>query len=91
MKIEEAKTHIFEIEKLACLITGLDYDEINANEEIIEDKIFEELEIDLGVFQSIVSRLLPLIHISKSPITEEIYKGFANTKKGIWIVKIPES
>jgi len=87
MKIENASTHIYQIEELACKITGLDYDEIDANTEIIENKLMDELGVDLQQFQEITERLLPLIMIANSGMTENTYKGFADIEKGLWFVK----
>lgn len=87
MKIETAPTHIFEIEELACKITGLDYDEIDADTQIIEYKLMDELGVDLQQFQEIVERLLPLIQIANSGMTEKTYKGFADIEGFKWLVK----
>ena len=88
MKIEIANTHIYEIEELACKITGLDYDEIDADTQVIEDKLMDELGIDLQQFQEIVDRLMPLIMIANSGLTESTYKGFADILNGIWFTKM---
>lgn len=82
-----ANIDIFDVEELACKITGLDYYEINADSEIIETKLIEELQIDLWSFKEIVSRLIPLIDVGKSPITEKTYKGFADAENSIWLIK----
>lgn len=87
MEILKAKTHPFDIEELACKILGLDYEEIDADTQVIEDKLSEELNIDLEVFQEIVSRLLPLVDVGRSELTGERYKGFSDVKNQIWIVK----
>lgn len=87
MKIKEVRTDFYDIEELACVVLGLDYDEIDADTSIIEQKLDEEFFIDLSTFQSIVNRLLPLIQVGNSPLTEEKYKGFANTEKEMWLVK----
>lgn len=87
MKIQTAETHIYEVEELACKITGLDYDEIDADTQVIEDALMQELGVDLQQFQEIIERLLPLVHIANSGITEKVYKGFANHEQGVWLVK----
>lgn len=87
MKIETATTHIYAIEELACKVTGLDYDEIDADTQIIEEKLIDDLGVDLSQFQEIVNRLLPLIMIADSPLTETKYRGFADIKKQVWLVK----
>jgi hypothetical protein len=90
MKIEEvqkANVHEFEIEELACKILGIDYDEIDADTEIIEEELYNQLEIDLSNFGEIVNRLLPLIDIGESGLTKKTYKGFSNGQT--WFVKVP--
>ncbi|MFK8302665.1 hypothetical protein ACI75Y_07110 [Capnocytophaga stomatis] len=87
MEIKKAKVSIWDIEQLACKITGLDYDEIDADTSVIEDKLYEEFEIDLDNFAKIISRLLPLIDVGKSPLTKKVYKGFADNENNCWLVK----
>lgn len=78
---------MWDIEELACVILGLDYDEIDADTSVIEEALWEEFEIDLYAFKDIVSRLLPLIDVGESPLTEKIYKDFADNENQRWIVK----
>ena len=87
MEILKEKIHHFDIEELACKILGLDYEEIDADTQVIEDKIIEDLDIDLETFQEIVSRLLPLVDVGKSEITGHIFKGFADVENRAWLVK----
>ena len=87
MEILKSKTHHFDIEELACKIIGLDYDEIDADTQVIEEKMSEEFYINLDTFQEIVSRLLPLVDVGASELTGTKFKGFANVEKGVWIVK----
>lgn len=81
-------THIFEIEQLACVMTGLDYDEIDANTELIEEKLMEVFDVDLNQLQKIVESLLPLINSGESPLTKKIYKGFCDIKNQVWLTKM---
>lgn len=85
MKI--ANIDSFEVEELACHITGLDYDEIDADTEKIDESLQEEFGCDLNQLTHIIQRLLPLIDVGKSPLTNERYKGFADSEQGIWFVK----
>lgn len=87
MEIKKAKVLMFDIEELACKITGLDYDEIDADTSIIEEKLYEEFEIDLDNFASIISRLLPLVDVGESPFTGKVYKGFADVDNKVWLVR----
>lgn len=86
MKI--AKINTLEAEELACHITGLDYDEIDADEAIIDEKLQEEFGCDLQQFTHIIQRLLPMIDVGKSPLTQKWYKGFADTEKEMWLAKM---
>lgn len=88
MEIKKAKVEMFDIEELACKITGLDYEEIDADTSVIQEKLYEEFEIDLDNFAKIIARLLPLIDVGESPLTEKMYKGFADNEKQCWLVKM---
>ncbi len=76
------------IEELACHIVGLDYDEIDADTEVIEDELEVTfgIGVDLKVFGKIVSSLLPLIDIGEG-IGKKRYKGFADQKHKMFFVK----
>lgn len=87
LEVKKCTTRIFDIEELACKILGIDYDEIDADTQIIEEKLNDEFYIDLDVFQEIISRLLPLIMVNESPLTNEVYKGFADIERSAWLVK----
>ena len=86
--MKTARTDMLDIEELACKIADLDYDEIDADTSIIEEKLIDEFGIDLDGFQQIINRLLPLIAIGKSPITKKTYKGFSYEEEHRWLVKI---
>ena len=85
--MKTAKVDLLDIEELACKITGLDYDEIDADTETINEKLEEGFNIDLYVFRDIISRLLPLIDVGESPLTNKRYKGFSDVEKKCWLVK----
>jgi hypothetical protein len=78
----------YDVEELACKIVGLDYDEIDADEQVIEDKMIDLYGCDLDQFASIIDKLLPMIDVGSSPITKERYKGFSDTEKQMWFVKM---
>ena len=77
----------FDTEELACKIVGLDYDEIDADTEIIEEKLYDEFGIDLEIFTRLINKLTPLIDVGKSPLTNELFKGFSN-QNGLWLLKM---
>lgn len=65
-KVLKSKVNDLDVETLACKITGLDYDEIGANTDTIDEKLNDEFNIGLFEFREIVSRLLPLIDVGRS-------------------------
>ena len=76
----------FELEELACRITGLDYDKIDADNDIIDERLYNEFNIDLEVLTRLINKLLPLIDVGRSPITSDRYKGFSD-QRGMWYCK----
>jgi hypothetical protein len=86
-QVKKATVHVFDMEELACKIMGIDYDEINADTEVIEEELYNQFEIDLENFSEIVNRLLPLIDIGESPLTKQKFKGFSTGQ--MWLAKIP--
>lgn len=87
LEVKKAKVDFLDIEELACKILGLDYDAIDADTSIIEEEMFEQLEMSLEMFQDVLERLLPLVDKGKSPLTNEVYKGFADVEKQYWLLK----
>lgn len=86
-----------DIEEVACAVLGLeyeDYEEADDCTEQIENILIEEMNIDLETLERIVSKLLPLIEIGKSPLTGIAYKGFSrefikgSCKVRKWIAKM---
>lgn len=71
---------------LACHLCGL-HD--GADYDVLEEKLWNEYSLELESFQKVVGALLPLIDIARSPLTGELYKGFADTSNGygLWLVK----
>ncbi|WP_454944810.1 MULTISPECIES: hypothetical protein [Capnocytophaga] len=86
-----------DIEEVACAVLGLeyeDYEEADDCTEQIENILIDEMNIDLETLERIVSKLLPLIEIGKSPLTGIAYKGFSrefikgSCKVRKWIAKM---
>ena len=67
-----------EIEELACLMLGKDYDTIvdNYDESTIYDMFYEEYNITLEEFEHLLKDLIKFTNPWKSPITNDIYQGF---------------
>ena len=82
------------IEELACMILGMEYDTFEEEDdetEQIEDILIDRMNIDLDTLYSIVRKLLPLIEIGESPLTGICYKGFVrrlNNSGGTWLARI---
>ncbi len=83
-----ARVSSLDVEELACHILELDYDEIDADTSVIEEKLYEEFGCDLDQFTHIIQRLLPMVDVGSSPLTQKRYKGFSDREKGIWFVKM---
>lgn len=77
-----------EVEELACKLTGLDYDEIDADEVQIADALTDQFGCDLEQFTKIISLLLPLIDVGESPMSKKRYKGFSDVESQMWFVKM---
>jgi hypothetical protein len=77
-----------DVEELACHILEVDYDEIDADTSVINEKLYEEFGCDLDQFTHIIQRLLPMVDVGASPLTKKSYKGFSDTEKGMWFVKM---
>jgi len=68
-----------EIEELACLMLGKDYDDIADNDEelsTIYNIFYEKYGITLENFEYLIRDLIKFTNPWKSPITEESYQGF---------------
>lgn len=85
--METTKLDRFEVEELACKITGIEYEEQD-DSSTIEQYLYDKFKIDMENFTALISHLVPLIDFGKSPLTEKSYKGFSDVEKGIWILKI---
>ena len=83
-----------EVEELACLMLGKDYDSIvdNYEESIIEDMFYEEYNITLEDFEHLLKDLIKFTNSWKSPITNEVYQGFVipENDKGLMRAVIKE-
>lgn len=67
-----------EIEELACLMLGKDYDSMvdNYEESVIEDMFYEKYNTTLEDFEHLLKDLVKFTSSWKSPITNEVYQGF---------------
>ena len=67
-----------EVEELACLMLGKDYDSIvdNYDESTIDDMFYEEYNITLEDFEHLLNDLVKFTNPWKSYITGDVYQGF---------------
>lgn len=75
------------IEDLIATICKVDVD---AEWDNLEEILWDEFEIDLGNFERLVNKLLPLCEVGQSPLTGIKSRGFADTKEQCWIMRIEE-
>lgn len=80
--MSKVKLEYYEVMELAAVILGMPE---NSEDDLIERELWNELGTNLDEFKRIVEALLPLITISRSPLTDTLWKGFA--KDGYFIVK----
>lgn len=68
----------YEIEELACLMLGKDYDSIinNYDETVIDDMFYKEYNITLENFEHLLKDLIKFTNPWISPITGKLYQGF---------------
>jgi hypothetical protein len=85
--MKKAKLDELDVEELACFVCGLDYDEIDADTDVIEDNLIVEFGCDLTQFTELMRILLPMVDVQKSQISERIYRGFADESKCMWLLK----
>lgn len=77
--------------ELALAVCGMDPDDDKNFESEAQEKVdeilMEKFDINEEQFVDVAKALLPFAHISKSEITEEIFIGYGNHEKGMWIFK----
>lgn len=78
-----------EIEELACLMLGKDYDYIvdNYEESTIDDMFYEEYNITLGDFERILKDLIKFTNPWKSIFTGETYQGFVISENNTGLMR----
>ena len=87
MSIEIEKLHWLDVAELASHITGTTHQFENDDIDAVEEKVIEMFDCDLNGFGEIVSRLLPMVTVSRSPLSESIIQGFADRKNKVFILK----
>lgn len=70
--------HYDEVEELACLMLGWDYDSVIDNElqETLYEEFYSKYSINLEDFEHLLNDLVKFTNPWKSPLTDELYQGF---------------
>ena len=74
------------IEKLAGHLLGIDID-TEEGWNSLEKALYVTYGIELHEFEKLVHNLLPLCEVGQDPLTGKLYRGFADTKDKIWLMK----
>lgn len=86
------KADDLQIEELAAHLLEVSLEELSGEDGEYESRLwnlfYHQFGIEVSDFAKLVNALVPLIEVGKSPLTEKIYKGFANTEKRFWLVKM---
>lgn len=72
-------------EELACIVCGLDYDDVcedSAEWETITDALEEKFGIDFDTFENIADTLINYTPIVKTPLTDTPVHGFVIKEEG---------
>jgi hypothetical protein len=73
------------IEELAAHLLGVDTDDEWEN---LDELLVDKFNIDMDSFDMVVGKLVPLIEMDESPLTGDLYKGFADRDNGLWLLKV---
>jgi len=81
----------YDVEELAAYVLGK-YDEYeeDSDELDLDDLVYEKFDCSMETFQTIIEHLLPLANTARSPLTDEIFRGFSidlGEGNGQWILK----
>lgn len=75
----------FDFEELIKFLLKLDD---NVDFDDLEQAVYDKYEVDFCQFMKIAKALMPLAHLSKSPLTGNLYVGFADHENGFLITKM---
>jgi len=80
--------HDVEMIELLCTLYPKDKKELVSDACDLDDFIYEKLEIGSDSFRKILELSLPLASRWKSPLTDTVYAGFVDEKKGFALMKV---
>ena len=66
VEVKKIEMTTSDMERLACKVLGINYDEINKDTETLENELYYQFETDLNNFSEIVSRLFFIIENEKT-------------------------
>ena len=78
---------LFDVQELICHLLNINYDEIDDDALIIEDTLLEKYGCTIEQFKELLEKLIPMIDVGTSNLTNKTYKGFADVKNGYWLIK----
>lgn len=87
MSIEKENINWIDALELAAYITETTNYFDNDKFDQVEEAVIEMFDCDMYGFTQIISRLLPMVMISKSALSETKTQGFADMKKHLFILK----
>lgn len=92
MTVEKITVDDLHLEELACYLMEIDIDQLTDEYgDNYDYYIWEKLENNYGVyyegFKFLIERLLPIIEVARSPLTNTLYKGFADRVGHNWLAK----
>lgn len=65
---------MIDVFELAEVLTKLDEDKDGA--QAIEEKLVEKYGCGIDQFSELINELLPMIFVAKSPLSDQMFKGF---------------
>jgi hypothetical protein len=80
--------------EVVMTLLGLDpeNDEQFEDEDEVDRRLYDEYGIeDTDGLDHLIKDLAKLIHVEKSPLTENVYKGFAKKGSNSWLYHIPHN
>lgn len=76
----------YDLQELACVILGLDYNKLvdNGEEDEIDNALNDKFKIGMEQFVDLVKALLPLTMPLQSPSTSKCYYCLGKEEDGFW-------
>jgi hypothetical protein len=78
---------LFDVEELTCYLLDINYDDIDDDTSVIENALLEKYGCTIEQFKELLEKLLPMINVGTSSLTNKKYKGFSDIKNSYWFIK----